>query len=599
MELKERQQLRQEDTWDLTTIFASDNAWEQEYESLEVLIPQVETFKGTLTQSPEQLLKVLQFRDDIFMRIEKLYVYTSLNKDTDTQNPYYQGLNSRAMTLYTKLSAAFSFYHAELMAAPEEEIRSYLNTFEALTMYSHEFDELFAARAHILSEPEQRIISKSMEALGATTNIFSMINNADIDFPMIIGENGKEVQLSHGLYGKLLENADRKIRENAFKGTYSTYMKLKNTLAATLTGNIKKDNFLADVHMFESARAKALFNNVIPETVYDALVEAVNDRLPLLHRYVSLRKKALNLAEIRMYDLHVPMVEDIDLTFTFTDAKQLVLDGLKVLGPEYQSILEKAFNNRWIDHIENKGKRSGAYSSGTYETNPYILMNWQDTLDNAFTLAHELGHSVHSYYTRKHQPYVYGNYSIFLAEVASTTNELLLTDYLLKKYDDPKIQAYIINHYLDGIRATLYRQTQFAEFEHLIHTADQSGIALTAEYLTTEYFKLNQKYYGSEMQYDEEIGYEWSRIPHFYYNYYVYQYATGISAASILSQKILVEGQPAIDAYINYLKSGCSDYPINVLKKAGIDMTSNQATVDALATFEQRLDELEAILAHK
>lgn len=340
----------------------------------------------------------------------------------------------------------------------------------------------------------------------------------------------------------------------------------------------------------------ALFNNHIEESVYDALVESVTNRIDLLHRYVGLRKKALNLDDIRMYDLYVPMVEEVDLAITYEDAKTMVIEALSVLGEEYTSLLHKAFNERWIDPYENEGKRSGAYSSGAYGTKPYILLNWQDTLDNVYTLAHELGHSLHTYYSTNNQPFVYSNYSIFLAEVASTTNENLLTDYLLKKYEDPKIRAYIINHFLDGVKGTVYRQTQFAQFEHFIHEADQAGKPLTADYLSSEYGKLNRFYYGEDMIFDEEIELEWARIPHFYYNYYVYQYATGFSAASALSHKILTEKQPAIDAYLDYLKAGSSDYPIDVLKKAGVDMSTPKATNDALNLFEQRLNELEELL---
>ncbi|MBS3987033.1 MAG: oligoendopeptidase F family protein, partial [Erysipelothrix sp.] len=329
---------------------------------------------------------------------------------------------------------------------------------------------------------------------------------------------------------------------------------------------------------------------------YDALVEAVNDKLDYLHDYVNLRKKALKQDDVAMYDMYTPLVESVDTKFTYEFAKDIILKALSVLGEEYLDVLQKAFDERWIDVYENEGKRSGAYSSGTYGTNPYILMNWQDNIDNVFTLAHELGHSVHSYFTRKYQPFVYGDYSIFLAEVASTTNEILLTDYMLKEFDDPKLKAYLINHYLDGFKGTVFRQTQFAEFEHVIHQADQNQTPLTQEFLTTTYFELNKKYYGEAMTYDEEIGFEWARIPHFYYNYYVFQYATGFSAASALSARILSNTQENVTPYLNYLKAGSSDFPIEVLKKAGVDMTTNQATKEALEVFKQRLDELSQLV---
>ena len=594
--LPTREEVKLPDQWDLTTIFPTDEAWEEEFQALTEFIKQAETYKNTLGTSANHLLKALQYRDELYARLETLYVYAHLNEDTDTANAKYQGMSSRAMTLYSQGAAAWSFFNSEMMTIDESKIQTFLKENKDLALYTHEMEELYLAKPYILSNKEEAILAQAGEVLGNASKTFSILNNADLKFDEVTNDDGQKVKLSHGLYGKLLESQNREVRKQAFDAMYKEYIGLQNTFATTLTGNTKKDNFTARVRGFQTAREAALFNNHIPETVYDSLVEAVNDRLPLLHRYVALRQKALALTDIRMYDMYVPMVEEIDLTFTKEEAQKIVLEGLAVLGEEYQSIVQKAFDERWVDWIENAGKRSGAYSSGAYTTNPYILMNWQDTLDNVYTLAHELGHSVHSYYTRTTQPFVYGDYSIFLAEIASTTNENLLTDYLLKKFTDPKIQAYVINHYLDGVKGTVFRQTQFAEFEHLIHQADQEGIALTSEFLTEKYFALNKKYYGDKVTYDEAIGYEWARIPHFYYNYYVYQYATGFSAATTLSKKIIEEGQPAIEAYINYLKAGCSDYPIEVLKKAGIDMTTNQATIDALAVFEQRLDELEKLL---
>jgi oligoendopeptidase F len=595
-QLPTRQEIPVEMTWDVTTIYSDDNAWETEFTAIETLLPEAETHKGKLASSATALLSALKYRDELYSRISKLYVYAHLNEDIDTTNSHYQGMSARAMNLYSRCIQAFSFFSSEMMDADEMQIKKFLTKDAELAVYAHELEELFLARAYILSEKEEAILAAASEVTSAPGKIFSVLNNADLKFPVIEGENGEQVQLSHGLYGKLLESTDRNVRKRAFDAMYDTYNNLLNTFATTLASNIKSDNFRASVRGFESSRHSALFNNNIPETVYDALIAAVNERLPLLHRYVELRQKALKQTEVRMYDLYTPMVEEPDITFTIEDAKEIVLAGLAPLGEEYQSILNRAFDERWIDWSENAGKRSGAYSSGTYGTNPFILMNWQDNIDNVYTLAHELGHSVHSYYTRTSQPFVYGDYSIFLAEIASTMNENLLTDYLLKKYTDPKVQAYIINHYLDGVKGTVFRQTQFAEFEHIIHKADQEGVALTADYLNQTYFALNQKYYGETMQYDEAIGHEWARIPHFYYTYYVYQYATGFSAASTLAEKILKEGQPAVDAYINYLKAGCSDYPIEVLKKAGIDMTTNKATIDALAVFEQRLNQLEELL---
>jgi oligoendopeptidase F len=424
-----------------------------------------------------------------------------------------------------------------------------------------------------------------------------MLNNADLVFPVIKDENGEEVEVTHGRFSRFLESADPRVRRDAFHAVYETYGKFQNTFASTLSGNIKKDNFYARVRNYSSARHGALAENNIPESVYENLVSTIGDQLPLLHRYIKLRKKVLGLNELHMYDLYTPLVKDVKMEIGYEEAKEIILNGLSPLGEEYINVLKEGFENRWVDVHENKGKRSGAYSSGSYGTNPYVLMNWQNNVNNLFTLAHEFGHSVHSYYTRKTQAYPYGNYSIFVAEVASTTNESLLNDYLLKTINDEQKRIYLLNHYLEGFRGTVFRQTMFAEFEHLIHQKAQNGEALTADSLTKDYYELNKKYYGVEgMVIDEEIGLEWSRIPHFYYNYYVYQYATGFSAAAALSNGILTEGAPAVERYINFLKAGSSDYPIEVLKKAGVDMTSNQPILDACKVFDEKLTELEQLL---
>ncbi|MBC1289552.1 oligoendopeptidase F [Listeria welshimeri] len=591
-----REEVPEELTWDLTTIFPSDEAFEEAFLDLQKMTEESNQFKGRLAESSQILFEALQFRDKAYDLISNLYVYAHLKMDQDTANAKYQGLYSRAGSLATKLMSALSYYDPEILAMDESVLKQFLNENKDLQLYAHLLEELNLSRPYILSEKEEALLANAGEVLGSSSNTFNTLNNADMKFPSIKDENGEEIEITHGRYGKLLESNDPRVRRDAFLGVYSVYEGLKNTLASTLNGQVKKSNFYAATRGYKSAREAALSSNHIPETVYDALLNSVNTNANLLHRYVKLRKELLGLDELHMYDLYTPLSDDVNLEFTYDEAKELVLEALKPLGEEYQSILKEAFDSRWIDVIENKGKRSGAYSSGSYSTSPYILLNWQDNINNVYTLAHELGHSVHSYYTRKNQPFVYGDYSIFLAEVASTTNENLLTDYLLKKYDDPKVRAYLLNHYLDGFKGTVFRQTQFAEFEHAIHQADQNGTALTADYLTETYFDINKKYYGEDMVYDTEIGYEWSRIPHFYMNYYVFQYATGFSAASALSAKILLEGQEAVTAYIDFLKAGSSDYPIEVLKKAGVDMTTPDPVNDALKVFEQRLDELEKLV---
>jgi oligoendopeptidase F len=590
-----RNQVPVELTWDTTTIFEKDKSWEESFKAAEDALLEASLFKGKLSASPKALLKALEYRNHVVQLVGHLYSYAHLQSDVDTANTLYQGFQSRARSLYARLASELSYYDTELLEADEALLRRYLEE-DNLQLYKHEFEILFKRRAHILSDKEENLLAQASEVLGASGQIFSILNNADLKLPMIEGEGKEMVQLSQGRYGLFLESKDRVVRENAFKAMYATYGAFKNTFASTLATNVKAHNFNAKVRHFASAREAALFSNHIPESVYDALVNAVHEGTPLLHKYVSLRKKVLKLQDLRMYDLYVPMVEDVDLKFTYEQAKEIILNALSVLGEDYVSHLKEAFEKRWIDVLENTGKRSGAYSSGSYNTNPFILMNWQDNLDNVYTLAHELGHSMHSFYTRKNQPFIYGDYSIFVAEVASTTNENLLTAYLLKTYKDPKVQATIINHYLDGVKGTVYRQTQFAEFEHFIHTADATGVALTSDALSQKYDEINRLYYGTEMTYDTEISTEWARIPHFYYNYYVYQYATGFSAASALAYKIIQEGQAAVDHYLKFLKAGSSVTPIEALKIAGVDMSSNQATLDALKLFKQRLDEFESLI---
>ncbi|MED3980938.1 oligoendopeptidase F [Priestia megaterium] len=594
--LPSRSEIKVEDTWKLEDIFASDDAWEKEFEEVKALIPQMEKFKGKLGESAQTLYEALQEQDELTMRVSKLYTYAHMRYDQDTTNSFYQGLNDRIKTLYTQIASALSYVTPEILSIEESKIKQYMAEHKELKLYAHALDEITRERPHILSESEEALLAQASEVLGSSSNTFGMLNNADLEFPSIKDENGEEVEITHGRYIRFLESSDRRVREEAFKAVYETYGKFKNTFASTLSGTVKKDNFSARVRHYNSARHSALSTNNIPEEVYDNLVKTVNDNLHLLHRYIDLRKKVLGIEELHMYDLYTPLVKDVKMEVTYEEAKDYILKGLKPLGEDYLNVLKEGFENRWVDVHENKGKRSGAYSSGTYGTNPYILMNWQDNVNNLFTLAHEFGHSVHSYYTRKTQPYPYGDYSIFVAEVASTCNEALLNDYLLKTIDDEKQRLYLLNHYLEGFRGTVFRQTMFAEFEHDVHVRAQNGEPLTPELLTKLYYDLNKKYFGDNLVIDEEIGLEWARIPHFYYNYYVYQYATGFSAAAALSKQILEEGDAAVERYVGFLKSGSSDYPIEVLKKAGVDMTTSQPIEEALAVFEEKLTEMERLL---
>jgi oligoendopeptidase F len=596
--LPERSEIPVEYKWRLEDIFATDEDWEKEFQEVKNMIPKISEFQGKLGESADTLYAALQYQDEISERLGKLYTYAHMRYDEDTTNSFYQGLNDRATNLYTQAASAMSFIVPEILSIDEEKLKTFLQTKEELKLYEHALDEINRQRPHVLSASEEALLAQASEVMASSSNTFGMLNNADISFPTIKDENGEEVEVTHGRYIRFLESEDRRVRKDAFMAVYETYGNFKNTFASTLSGAVKKDNFFAKVRKYKSAREAALSANNIPESVYDNLVETINENLHLLHRYVKLRKKVLGVDELHMYDLYAPLVKNVKMEIKYEEAKEILLKALAPLGEDYLNVLKEGFENRWVDVHENKGKRSGAYSSGAYGTNPYILMNWQDNVNNLFTLAHEFGHSVHSYYTRKYQPYPYGNYSIFVAEVASTCNEALLNDYLLKTIDEEQKRLYLLNYYLEGFRATVFRQTMFAEFEHDIHMRAQEGEALTADLLTELYYKLNQKYFGEEdIVIDKEIGLEWARIPHFYYNYYVYQYATGFSAATALSKQILEEGQPAVDRYIEFLKAGSSDYPIEVLKKAGVDMTTSEPIKEACKVFEQKLSEMEQLLS--
>lgn len=596
--LPARNEISPDDTWRLEDIFPSDEDWDKEYNEVQKLIPNAGKYQGRLGESAETLYEALQFQDHILSRLGKLYTYAHMRYDQDTTNSFYQSMDDKIKNLYSEAASVLAYIVPELLAEDEAKIAGFLEEKKELQLYKHSLEEINLQRPHVLSAEQESLLAQASEVLGASSNTFGMLNNADLEFPSIKDENGEDVEITHGRFIRFLESDEQRVRHDAFKAVYKTYGKFRNTFASTLSGNIKKDNFNAKIRNYESARHAALAANNIPESVYENLVNTINDNLHLLHRYVKLRKKVLGVEELHMYDLYTPLVKEVKMEIPYKEAKDLILKGLKPLGGDYLNILKEGFENRWVDVHENKGKRSGDYSSGTYGTNPYILMNWQDNVNNLFTLAHEFGHSVHSYYTRKYQPYPYGNYSIFVAEVASTCNEALLNDYLLKTIDDDKKRLYLLNHYLEGFRGTVFRQTMFAEFEHLIHKKAQNNEALTADSLTKEYYELNKKYFGEEDIFiDEEIGLEWSRIPHFYYNYYVYQYATGFSAATALSKQILQEGQPAVDRYIEFLKSGSSDYPIEVLKKAGVDMTSSKPIEDACKVFEEKLNEMESLLS--
>jgi oligoendopeptidase F len=596
-EVLKREDVPVELTWDLTTIFTSDEAWEEEYKAIEALLPELEQYKGKAATGAEGLYETLSFSDSVSERLWRLYVYSSLKHDQDTANGTYQAINGRARSLAAKFGAAASFITPEMMAIDEATLTSYVESYEPLKLYAQQIKEMNLGRPHILTADQEQILAQLGEVVGASGNTFGALNNADLEFPTIKNDEGEDVQITHGSYITFLESTNRQVREDAFKAVYATYGKFKNTFATTLSGNVKSHNANAKIRKYENARHAAVSNNFIPEKVYDQLISTIHDNLHLLHRYVALRKQVLGVEELHMYDLFTPLVKEVKMEMPYETAKDVMVKSFAPLGKEYQETVQKGLDSRWVDVLENKGKRSGAYSSGTYGTNPYVLMNWQNNVDNLFTLAHEFGHSMHSYYSRQNQPYQYGDYSIFVAEVASTCNEELLFDHLMNTIEDEQQKIYLLNHWLDGFRGTVFRQTMFAEFEQIIHEMDRNGEALTADSLTKVYYELNTKYFGDAMKVDEEIGLEWARIPHFYYNFYVYQYATGQSAAVALSKQILEEGEPAVERYINnFLKAGCSNFPIEVLRAAGVDMESPKPIEEACKVFEAKLNELEKLL---
>lgn len=583
-------------TWDLSTVYVTDAAWEAEMEALTADIEDAKKYAGHLVESSKNLLEITEVELALSRRLEKAYVYASMKNDQDTTVAKYQEFQAKATALYAKYSEVFSFYEPEFMTLSKEDFAAFVVETPDLKKYAHFFEKIFRRQAHVLSQAEEELLAGAGEIFGAAGETFEILDNADIVFPLVTDEKGEEVQLSHGNFISFMESQNRDIRKSAYEAMYSTYDQYQHTYAKTLQTNVKVHNYNARVHKFASAREAALAANFIPESVYETLLETVNKHLPLLHRYVKLRQTILGLDDLKMYDIYTPLSKT-DMSFTYEAALEKAEEVLTVFGKDYSERVHRAFTERWIDVHVNKGKRSGAYSGGSYDTNAFMLLNWQDTLDNLYTLVHETGHSLHSTFTRENQPYVYGDYSLFLAEIASTTNENIMTETLLKEVEDDKQRFAILNHYLDGFKGTVFRQTQFAEFEHLIHKADQDGVVLTSEYLNKLYADLNEKYYGLAKEDNPEIQFEWARIPHFYYNYYVYQYATGFAAASYLANKIVHGTQEDKDKYLDYLKAGNSDYSLNVIAKAGVDMTTSDYLDAAFEVFEERLTELEDLVA--
>ncbi len=594
--LPKRSEVEQKYTWAIEDIYASDDLWQKDYDKIKEMLPRAAEYQGRLAKSADILLGFLQLSDEINKLLERVYVYANQKYHEDTANANYQDLSNKASVLSVQVSSVLSFSTPEILSIPEEMIAQFKHENEDLKLYEFYLSDILRLKPHILSGEMEELLADAGEIADASSHIFSMFNNADIKFPEIQDESGDTVRITHGRYGQLLESKDRRVRKDAFEGVYATYQSFRNSLAAAYSANVKQEVFFAKARKYTSTLERVLDVANIPTEVYTNLIEAVHENIGLMHRYVSLRKKLLGVDELHMYDLYSPLVPDVKMEIPFEEAKSIVAKGLEPLGEDYQRILNEGYNHRWIDVYENENKRSGAYSWGAYGTHPYVLLNYNETLNNVFTLAHEMGHAIHSYHSDKEQPYIYAGYKIFVAEVASTCNEALLIDYMLKNTEDKKEKAYLINHFLEKFKATLYRQTMFAEFEKITHKMVEDGQSLTADTLCKVYHDLNVAYFGDDIIIDSQIDMEWARIPHFYTAFYVYQYATGHSAAIALSRRILKEGAPAVEDYIRFLSSGSSNYPIELLKAAGVDMSTKEPVNQALQLFAELLDQMEELM---
>ena len=593
--IPKRSEIPEEYKWRLEDIYASNDLWEKDFQKVKQMADSLLPYKEAMAESADKLLECLNMSTEMSRLFEKVYVYAHMRSHEDSTDSFYQGLADRADSLGVTVSSAGSFIVPGILAVPDGKLEAYLAESEGLRFYKRFLDEIRRKKPHILNASEEQILALAGEMARAPETIFGMLNNADIKFPHIKDEKGNELELTKGRYIQLMESSDRRVRKDAFEGMYITYSKQKNTLAALLNANVKANMFSARVRKYGSAREESLFEDNVPAAVYDNLIAAMHDNMNLMHRYVKLRKRIMGLEELHMYDLYVPMIKEVKMEIPFEEAKKIVRKGLEILGEDYGKNLEKGLNSGWIDVYENEGKRSGAYSWGCYDSHPYVLLNHNDTLNNMFTLAHEMGHALHSYYSDSNQPYIYAQYKIFVAEVASTVNESLVMNYLLNTTIDQKRKMYLLNYFMEQFRTIVYRQAMFAEFEKIIHEKAESGEALTAELLCSVYRDLNILYYGPDIVADDLIDMEWARIPHFYSSFYVYKYATGFSAAMSISQQILKEGRPAVDRYLEFLKSGGSDYPIELLKIANVDMSTKEPVDNALKLFGSLLDRMEEL----
>lgn len=592
--IPQRDEVAAEYKWNINDIYATDEAWEKDLEKAKAAAERIPEYKGQLCRSAEKLLEYMRYDDELTVLLENLINYAQRKSDEDTREAKYQDMVSRIEAALVAISGAAAFVTPEILSISDETLDSFYKTCPDMELYRLCLDRVRIKREHILSEAEEKILALSGEMMSSPDTIFSMFNDADLKFPDAVDGEGNAHQVTHGSFIPLMQSSDRVLRKSAFESLYHVYEAYKNTSAAILASQTKCLNFRAKARRYGSTLEAALSGNEVPVSVYKQLIEAVNENLPYMHRYVRLRKKLLGVEELHAYDLYCPIVSDVDFEIPFKQAKQEVYDSLAPMGEDYRRIYTEGCENGWIDVFENEGKRSGAYSAGA-RVHPFVLLNHKDTLNCEFTLAHEMGHAIHSYLSNKTQPVCYADYVIFVAEVASTCNESLLMQHLLKTTKDKKHRAYLINYFLEQFRTTLYRQTMFAEFELKINEKTENGESLTADALCELYRELNLKYYGEDIVIDSELDMEWARIPHFYYNYYVYQYATGFSAAIALSQRILSEGEAAVKDYIGFLSGGCSKDPISLLKGAGVDMNTAKPVNDALKLFNELLDEMETL----
>ncbi|MBN3522825.1 oligoendopeptidase F [Paenibacillus apiarius] len=594
-QVMKRSEVPQEDRWKLEDLFGSKAEWEREYELVLQLLEKMKQYHGKLSDA-KTLSACFELEDDISLHTERLYVYANMRHHEDTAEPQYQSLSEKSKQLTVTVGEALSFMTPEILALSDEQLDKLIAD-PALASYRFTLTEMKRQKAHVLSKQEEALLAQVGSMSKAPESIYSMLNNADMKFPKIKNEKGEEVELTHGRYIQFLESRNADVRKASFEAVYGTYRAQRNTIAATLNANVTKNLFYARARKYPSALEMYLFGDNIPKEVYTNLINTIHKHLPLMHRYMKLRKQLLNADELHMYDLFAPVVDEFDMNITFDEAKATVKESLKPLGEKYLEALQEGFDKGWIDVYENEGKRTGAYSWGAYGTHPYVLLNHKDNLNSMFTLTHEMGHALHSYHSDNNLPYRDAQYTIFLAEVASTLNEALLMDYMLKKTNDKKEKMYLLAYYIDQFRTTVFRQTMFAEFEMIIHERAEKGEALTPQLLCEVYYDLNKKYYGDDMVVDKDIEMEWARIPHFYTSFYVYKYATGFSAAQSFAKQILDDGQPAVERYLGFLKSGGSDYSINILKKAGVDMSTPTPIEEGMSLLESLITEMEQMAA--